>query len=358
MSKVHLVPLDRDAPSDEIDEKVESLWRGADLASCIKPKDLVAIKLHVGEPGRPTFVSPAIVTALVRLVKEAGGRPFLTDTAVLYRSPRDNGVGHALVAAEHGFGLETVGAPFVPADGVTGADGIEVQVDGKHFERVDIASAIAHADSILILSHATGHLGTGFGGTLKNLGMGCSTRKAKLQQHHGQHPNIDPIVCDACGTCVDWCPADAIEVNEHAVIDEGTCIGCGECVAACREGAVRFGWAIMGRELQERIVEHAAGVARGKPGRIGYVTVATNITKDCDCLGIEQEPLLDDIGILASLDPVALDQAVHDLVRERAGRTLEDLSYPDRDGTVQMTYAETLGLGSCSVDLVTDHANG
>ncbi len=352
MSQVHLVRLDRNAGGDVVAGRLGELWRAAELANCFRQNDLSALKLHVGEPGRRTFVPPSYAAALVRLMKERGVTPFLTDTAVLYRSRRDNGPGHALVAHEHGFTIDAVGAPFVPADGLQGSAEVEVQVNGRQFDTVAIASAIVQARSMLVLTHATGHLGTGLGGALKNLGMGCSSRKGKLRQHHGQHPRIDPDACVACGTCAEWCPPDAITVEKHASIDKSLCIGCGECVATCREGAVEFDWSIAGERLQERIVDHAAAVVRDKPGRIAYVTVLVNVTADCDCLALQQEPLLEDIGVLASLDPVAIDRATLDLIREKAGRTLESMSYPGRDGSLQLAFAEQMGLGTTRYELV------
>jgi uncharacterized Fe-S center protein len=352
MSTVHLVPVDRHDPAELVARKVEALWSAADLGRCFRERDLTALKLHVGEPGKTTFVPPHVVAPLVRLLESAGTKPFLTDTAVLYRSARDNAVTHTKVAHDHGFTLERVGAPFVPADGLNGSDEIEIEVAGKHFDTVAIASSIMQARSMLVLTHATGHLGTGYGGALKNLGMGCASKKGKLRQHHGQHPHIDKEVCIACGICADWCPADAITVDEAASIDEAVCIGCGECVAACLEGGVKFDWSVMGRELQERIVEHAAALVRRKEGRVAYVTVAVDITKDCDCLSTPQEPICADIGILASHDPVAIDLAVLELVRARSGQTIEALSYPDRDGSIQIDYAATMGLGESAVELV------
>jgi uncharacterized Fe-S center protein len=348
MSKVVLAP-----PGGALEARIASLWSEAGLAGCFGRNDLAALKLHVGEPGRTTHVAPEVAAALAELMREAGARPFLTDTAVLYRSERSTGPGHAMVAHRHGFTTERTGAPFIPADGLRGSDEIEVEVRGRHFERASIAAAIVEARSMLVLSHATGHLGTGFGGALKNLGMGCASRKAKLRQHHGHGPRIDPDACTACGTCAQWCPTGSIEVGAHAVIDAGSCIGCGECIASCLEGAVEFDWRVNGAELSERIVEHAAAVVRGKPGRIAYVTVAERITKDCDCIPGTQRPIVDDIGILASLDPVAIDQACHDLIGRAAGRSLESMSYPGRDGTVQMRYAEQIGLGERSYTLET-----
>lgn len=352
MSKVYLVPMTAADSSETVNAKLRALWDAAGFSSCFTEHDLVALKLHVGEPGTKTYVSPGIAEVLVDLLEEQGTTPFLTDTSVLYKSPRDNGVGHTKVAHAHGFTPEAVGAPFLPADGLNGADEIEVRVDGKHYDQVAIASGILQARSMLLLTHATGHLGTGYGGALKNLGMGCCSRKGKLRQHHGHQPRINPEVCTACGTCAEWCPTDAIRVDQVAEIDDGKCIGCGECLATCRDGAVTFDWGIMGEELSERIVEHAVGVTRGKSGSLACVTVAMNITKNCDCLGVVEERLLPDIGVLASTDPVAIDRAVLDLVAERSGKTLEALSYPDRDGRHQLAYAEQMGLGQNAVELV------
>ncbi|MBN2358138.1 MAG: DUF362 domain-containing protein [Deltaproteobacteria bacterium] len=352
MSTVHLAAACASDRPQVTAAKVRALWHAAGFDRVVAKGDLTAIKLHVGEPGTKTFVSPDVAAALVRCCVDAGAKPFLTDTAVLYRSERDNGVDHARVAAEHGFGLDRVGAPFIPADGLIGADEIEVRVDGKHFETVAIAAAILQARSIIVLSHATGHLGTGYGGALKNLGMGCASRKGKLRQHHGRPPKIDSDRCTGCGSCAEWCPAHAIEVDRVARIDAAKCIGCGQCIAVCRDHAVEHGWGFGGARLQQRIVDHAAAVVRSKQGKIGYLTVAEQITKDCDCMGKSQRPLLPDIGLLAAQDPVAIEQALLDLVRARAGRTLESMSYPRLDGSAQIRYAEEMGLGESQVELV------
>jgi uncharacterized Fe-S center protein len=352
MSKVYLTPARRDETDEELARKVDLLWRAAGFDDLLEAGRTAAIKLHVGEPGTVTFAPPALAAALVELCSAAGAVPFLTDTAVVYKSARSDAVGHARVAAKHGFGIDRVGAPFVAADGLTGTDDVELPFDGRHHDTLGIATAIAHARSMIVVSHVTGHLGTGLAAVLKNLGMGCASKKAKLRQHHGQQPWISASACTACGECAEWCPSGAIEIDETAAIDKGRCIGCGECVAVCPEGAVKFDWSVMGRELQERIVEHAAGVVRGKPGRIGYLTAAFSITKDCDCMGVAQPPLVEDIGLLASVDPVAIDRAALDLVRERDPRGLEALSYPEQDGTIQLRYAEQLGLGSDAYELV------
>lgn len=352
MSKVYLLPARRLGSREDIEVGVTALWRAAGLAGCFKKNDLTALKLHVGEPGIKTYVNPAIAAALVKCVSSTGARPFLTDTAVLYKSPRDNGPGHAGVAERHGFGYQRTGAHFVPADGLIGADEIDVDIYEKHFESVSIAAGIVQARSMLVLSHATGHLATGLGAALKNLGMGCVSRKAKLRQHSGQLPRIKKSACIVCGECARWCPVDAIEVTDKAAIDPDRCIGCGECVAVCRESAVAFDWGTVGQELQERIVEHALGALQNKTGSVAYVTSAMTITKDCDCLGVVQEGLVDDIGLLASTDPVAIDRAVLDLIKARSGKTLESMSYPQNNAEFQLTYAEKLGLGRNKYELI------
>lgn len=352
MSRVWYVAGKRSDSNREMARKIDVLWEAAGLGACFERFDLTAIKLHVGEPGKTTFVRPVVARSIVERIREVGARPFLTDTCVLYKSARNNGVGHARVASNHGFTIEQTGAPFLPADGLSGEEAVEVEVGGKHFDGVSIAAGIARARSLVVLSHATGHLATGFGGALKNVGMGCASKKAKLQMHFGQQPDISPELCNGCGECAAGCPEDAIEIDGTAAIDMDRCIGCGSCVARCLRDAVTFDWTVSGIELQERIVEHAAAVIRARPKKIVYVTCATSITKDCDCLDAPQEPVCDDIGIFASWDPVAIDDAVLRTIEERSGKTLESMSYPRHDGRAQIRYAVEMGLGSPASEII------
>ncbi len=321
--------------------------------SFVKNRDLVAVKLHVGEPGLTTFLPPAVAAAVVDAIVTKGGRPFLTDTSVLYSGPRSNGAEHAAVAQRHGFTVAQVGAAFVPADGLDGRREHKVPIAGKHFQEVGVASGIADANGMVVLSHATGHLAAGFGATLKNVGMGCASRKGKLLQHSDTKPTIRRDKCESCEACAASCPEDAISLDDDgkAVIDYDDCIGCGECIASCRVDAVGFNWDSASAALQQKMVEHAAGVIAALEGRVTYLAGIVNLTKDCDCMGCEGQIVARDIGFAASTDPVALDQAILDLVKSSEGVRLDELSYPSLDGTVQLAYAEQMGIGVRSYTL-------
>jgi len=321
--------------------------------SFISRGDLVAVKLHVGEPGLHTYLPPGVAEAIVGAITDRGGRPFLTDTSVLYTGPRSNGAEHAAVAQRHGFTVEQTGAAFVPADGLDGRHEVKVPIRGKHFREVGVAHAIADADGMVVLSHATGHLATGFGATLKNVGMGCASRKGKLLQHSDTKPKIRRTKCTSCGSCVASCPEDAIALDRDgvAVIDYDRCIGCGECIASCRVDAVGFNWDSASSALQEKMVEHVAGVVAALHGHITYVVGIVNLTRECDCMSSGSDLVARDIGFAASTDPVALDQAVQDLVRANEGAALDALSFPKLSGDVQLAHAEWMGLGTRAYQL-------
>ncbi|MBI5501022.1 MAG: DUF362 domain-containing protein [Deltaproteobacteria bacterium] len=354
---VHLVTTVERADPAELAEAGRRAFRAAGLGTRVR--GLTAVKSHFGEEGGQGFLPPPVIRAVVDEVRSAGGTPFLTDTTTLYTGKRAQAVDYAALVHAHGFTFEAVGAPFVAADGLVGANETEVRIDGVHHRTVALAADALRAGSAVIVSHVTGHLACGLGATVKNLGMGLASRRGKLRQHSTLRPHVDPDACTACEQCLPNCPTGAIAPAKGRrgtpppmAIDSARCSGCGECLASCRDDAIRFDWKAESRTLQESMAEHALGYCRRMAGRIGFLTFATHVTKDCDCMGKRQKPLCADIGVLAGTDPVAIDQAALDLVRRHAGRGLEAMSYPRLDGSFQLDHGERIGLGTRSYQLV------
>jgi uncharacterized Fe-S center protein len=354
---VWLTPL-RTTAKKSLVSRVGRLAGRAGLGTVVDDEDLVAVKLHFGEQGNTAFIEPIYVREIVSRIAQAGGVPFLTDANTLYRGERATAPRHIACAVHNGFSFATIGAPIVIADGLDGKDGVDVPIEGRHFDEVRIGSVAVHADALIVLSHVKGHEATGFGGALKNLGMGLCVRSAKQRMHADFRPEVTAEECTACGRCVTWCPVDAIElVDGVATIDMATCYGCGECVATCAYGAIATQWSSRPEDLQEKMVEHAAGALDGKDGKTLYVSFLTRITPDCDCWHFSDAPVVPDIGVLASDDPVAIDQAAYDLVTKAEGLpgtlgegmgagvdTFREIT--GIDGTIAIRYAEEMGLGS------------
>ena len=356
-SVVHLVETVEHADAAALADAARRAFRAADLATRVR--GLTAVKRHFGEEGGEGFLPPPVLRAVVDEVKAAGGTPFLTDTTTLYTGRRSQAVDYATLVHDHGFTLEAVGAPFLVADGLVGSNETEVRIAGVHHRSVALAADALRAGSAVVVSHVTGHLACGIGATVKNLGMGLASRRGKLRQHSTLRPHVDPEACTACEQCLPNCPTGAIAPAEAGrgsatvmAIDAKKCSGCGECLASCHDDAIRYDWKAESRKLQESMAEHALGYCTRLRDRIGFLTFATHVTKDCDCMGKRQKPLCTDVGVLAGTDPVALDQAALDLLRERAGRTLESLSYPRLDGSLQLAHGERIGLGTRAYRLV------
>jgi len=337
-----------------------SLLERAGLKDAIDKDDLVAVKLHFGEEGNTGYVQPVFLREIAERIRAAGGRPFLTDANTLYRGQRFNAVDHLACAIHNGFSYATVGAPIIIADGLDGRDGIDVPIEGfKHFESVRIGAAAVRADAMVVVTHVKGHEATGFGGAMKNVGMGLGTRAAKQRMHSDLKPEVKDEKCTACARCVKSCPVDAITMGPDrvAVIDYELCYGCGECVAACPYGAIGIQWKTEPQAIQEKIVEHVAGAVADKTGKVVYLSFVTNVSPDCDCWNFSDAPVVADIGVLASTDIVAIDQAAYDLIVEAAGLpgsrgeglgegTDKFTAITGIDGTIAMQYAETMGLGA------------
>lgn len=322
-----------------------------DFLSFISPKDFVAIKTHFGEAGSDGFVRPLYLKMLGEMVREKQGYPFLTETSTLYRGERSNALDHIRLAHSHGFGFDQVNLPLIMADGLIGDEEVEIETRGKMFSRVGIARLLVKSQALILVSHFTGHMVSGFGAALKNMGMGCASRKGKMIQHSTAKPSIKESKCTGCGECVRWCPQDAISlVGNIARIDRQKCIGCGECLATCRFDAVGYNWSATYENLQKKMVEHALGVRESKKGKIIFINFLTRITRDCDCAkGFNR--VSPDIGALISFDPVAIDSASIDLVEKILGKKWSQVTYniPCR---VQIEYGAEIGVGNPDYELI------
>lgn len=356
MSEVFYANM-RCRPHRGMEDKLAELIQRVDLEGMIERKDLVAIKTHFGERGCTAFVPVMYLRRLVAAIKKLGGKPFATDAGTLYVGSRSNAYDHLLTAASHGFTQETLGAPIIIADGLTGHDFEEIEVDGEHLRRVKIASAAVHAAALIVVSHLTGHELTGFGGALKNVGMGLGSRGGKQQMHSDIKPEVNAGKCTACAKCIRWCPADAISLEgkgkeKVATIDHEKCIGCGECTVMCFEGAIASRLATELDTAQHKIVEYAAGVLKGKEGKSAFFNFLMRISPSCDCWDFSDAPAVEDVGIVASRDIVAVEQASIDLVNEKAGKDLFQELYPAANWPGQLEYAEKMGLGTRAYELV------
>lgn len=339
-------------------DKLDELIGRLNLEGRFRRGHLVAVKLHFGEKGNTAYIRPQFVRRVVDRIKDTGARPFLTDTNTLYVGQRTNTVAHMHCAIGNGFDFATINAPIVIADGLRGENRVMVEVNGTHCREVSIAREIVSADGLVVLTHFKCHELTGFGGAIKNVGMGCASREGKLMQHSGTAPIVKAEGCTACGDCALICPVDAIDIGNVAVIDEKVCIGCSHCIAACPEGTIDVQWSANAAAVQEKMVEHMQGVLKGKVGKTVYISFITQVSPACDCYGHTDAPIVPDIGIVASLDPVAIDQACVDLVNKAKGFKDTRLEtghesggdkfrgvYPEIDWTVQLECGEKAGLG-------------
>jgi len=346
---------------------LEQLLRRLGLSEFIPKSGLIAVKLHFGERGNLSYIHPCLVRGVVDQIGAAGGKPFLTDTNSLYVGSRSDAVRHLETAYHNGFGYQMQGTPVIIADGLRGADADAVEIKQKHFEKVDLASQVCQADAMVCLTHFKAHEMTGFGGALKNVGMGLAARSGKLAIHSTVTPYIAPD-CIACGSCIHYCPSSAITLSGpegQAVINSEICLGCGQCIISCPEKQIHLRWDETVQNVQEKICEYAYGllVKRALPSI--FLNFLLYITPLCDCYGYSGASIVSDIGILGSHDPVAIDQASADLVNDSSGLPGSALAsafqpgedkfralFPQVDWSVQLAYGEQLGLGCRDYELV------
>ena len=364
-SKVFFTNL-RATHKENLFRKLEKLLETAGLSETVSKRDLVAVKIHFGEMGNAAFIRPVFLRKIVESIKVAGGTPFLTDANTLYVGTRSDAPHHLATATQNGFAYSVVEAPLIIADGLRGKSEATVEINRKHFKRVYIGSEIVQADSIVSVAHFKCHELSGFGGTIKNLGMGCASRRGKMAQHSTVSPAVKKKKCIGCGDCVEHCSQQAISLfEEKAGIDPGKCIGCGECILICANSAIQIEWNQAIPVFLEKMVEYTMGVLKNKEGKALFLNFITDISPACDCYPYNDAPIVRNIGIVASKDPVAIDQASVDLVNsEQAlpgsclksslgpGEDKIKAVYPSVDWPIQLEYAEKIGLGSRSYEII------
>lgn len=358
-SRVYFTDI-RTSVHDNLHEKLQRLTQQAGLAETIAPGDLVAVKMHFGEKGGHAYIRPTFVRCIVDQIKQLGGNPFLTDSSTLYPGERKEAVSALTCAIENGFAYAVVNAPLIMSDGLRGHSARRIKVAGDILSEVDIGLEIIEADAMIVLSHFKCHELTGFGGAIKNLAMGCSSREGKLEQHSTIAPTVSGKKCLVCGACLKACAQRAIQLLEDsAVIDATRCSGCGRCITLCPTQAIRINWNEDAPKVMKKMGEYALGAVHGKNGKVLYVNFITQVSPACDCYGHSDAPIVPDIGLVASLDPVAIDQASVDLVNQAEGLANTALSsghepgedkfrgvHPDIDWAIQLEHSESLGLGN------------
>lgn len=351
-------------------EKLQRLIKKAGMTDIDMDGKFVAIKMHFGELGNLSYLRPNYAKAVADVVKECGGKPFLTDCNTLYPGSRKNALEHLDCANINGFNTITTGCQIIIGDGLRGTDDIAVPVrNGEYCKEAYIGRAVMDADIFISLTHFKGHESTGFGGAIKNIGMGCGSRAGKMQQHNSGKPIVHADLCRGCRRCAKECGSDAITYeNGKAIIHQDICKGCGRCIGACAFDAIENqNWdanEILGRKM----AEYSQAVCDGRP--TFHISLVRDISPNCDCHGENDAPILPDVGIFASFDPVALDQACVDACLHATPMPNSQLSdnladphwhhhhdnFLDSNPNVRwketLEHAEKIGLGTREYELI------
>ncbi|MCI6037846.1 MAG: DUF362 domain-containing protein [Clostridiales bacterium] len=371
-AKVYFTDFRTPYGGDTMPGKLKKLIRKAGIAQLNLEGQFVAIKIHFGELGNVSYLRPNYARAVVDVVKELGGKPFLTDCNTLYPGSRKNALEHLYCAWENGFTPLTVGCPILIGDGLKGTDDIEVPVQGgEYVKNAKIGRAVMDADVIISLTHFKGHETTGFGGALKNLGMGCGSRAGKKEQHNNGKAYVQQELCRGCRRCMRECANDGLVFDAESRkmhVDKEHCVGCGRCVGACNFDAIDFEDPNSNQMLNYRIAEYAKAVVDGRPQF--HISMVMDISPNCDCHEENDAPILPDVGMFASFDPLALDQACVDaclkcepLPNSQLGEHLRDPHFedhhdhftnstPESEWQSCLSHAEKIGLGTRAYELI------
>lgn len=370
-SKVYFTDFRTHTNGPSLPGKLAKLIRKAGIGNIDMDGKFVAIKMHFGELGNISYLRPNYAKAVADVVKELGGNPFLTDCNTLYPGSRKNALDHLSCAEENGFSMATTGCHVIIGDGLRGTDEVIVPIrNGEYLKEAYIGHAIMDADILISLTHFKGHEATGFGGALKNIGMGCGSRAGKMHQHNSGKPHVIEEQCRGCRNCAKECGSDAISYESgKAHIDQDICKGCGRCIGACNFDAIENNNEDANEILGCKIAEYSQAVCDGRP--TFHISLITDVSPNCDCHPENDAPILPNIGMFASFDPVALDQACVDACLAatpiRNSQLGDNLAKPDwhhhhdhfLDSNPNVRWKETLehaekiGLGSRSYELIT-----
>ncbi len=351
-SKVFFVPVEDAEDIDAVNRKLDLLLEKSQVLQVVEAGRKVAVKLHFGEDGTNSFVRPDHLRLICGRITQKGSLPFLSDANTLYRGKRLNSTDHLEVAMAHGFTKEAVGADiFIPDEGKD-EDLCDIQIDQSLIKTAKVGRCFIDADAFIAVTHFKGHGLTGFGGTLKNIGMGCATRAGKLAQHCDAAPKFYEDKCVGCGECEQVCPVGAIHLeDDKSVLSKEKCIGCASCVGVCPNMALFIDFEV-GDEIQRKMVEYAYAILKVKKDRAGFVNFALRINKECDCWRYENQRIAPDVGIFASTDPVAIDKASLDLVNHSCGKEIFKEFHPGKNHMMQLEYAQRLGMGYLDYELI------
>ena len=367
MEKSKVYFTDMHATSKEnLQQKLKRLIKTAGIGEIDFSHRYAAIKIHFGEPGNLAFLRPNYAKTVADMVKELGGKPFLTDCNTLYVGGRKNALDHLESAYENGFSPFSTGCHILIADGLKGTDEELVPVEnGEYVKEAKIGQAIMDADIFISLNHFKGHESTGFGGALKNIGMGCGSRAGKMEMHSSGKPHVIHSKCIGCGMCYKICAHDAITLTDRkATINHDKCVGCGRCIGVCPKDAVKPASDESNDILNKKIAEYSWAVLNGRPNF--HISIVIDVSPYCDCHSENDIPIVPNIGMFASFDPVALDVACADAVnrqpvmpgsllskREHIHQDHFQDTHPNTDWTVTIEHAVKLNLGNKEYELIT-----
>lgn len=371
-AKVYFTDFHTEAFGDGLPTKLRKLVKNAGIGQIDMDGRFVAIKLHFGELGNVSYLRPNYAKAVVDVVKELGGRPFLTDCNTMYPGYRKNALEHLQCAWENGFSPLSAGCPILIGDGLKGTDDVLVPVSGgEYVKEAKIGRAIMDADVFISLTHFKGHEATGFGGAIKNIGMGCGSRAGKTEQHSSGKPKINEDLCRGCLACLKACANNGLEFDAAARkmrVNLENCVGCGRCLGACNFDAIAFDFNAAVEMLNRRMAEYTKAVVDGRP--CFHISLVVDVSPNCDCHGENDVPILPNLGMFASFDPLALDQACVDaclkaepLPGSQLANNLTKPGFVDRKDHFTnsrpesewrscLEHAEKIGLGTRNYELI------